>query len=370
MGRHAGSDGGCNKIDFCFLHVWDYNQGDIGRLSSGDLPQDEWVMRPPSILSACGRQASGRAVNGDNGMNTVRKLLGLKSAEAAPPVTPVPPDPNPVATDPVIPRPTTAVFGPPKEFTKPAAQIRYGIHSDIGGRENNEDAALALLISAEMTGGSPPLGIFIVADGMGGHQDGERASSLTARIVAQTILEDVAKPQLNSSGPSGDQAPIAEVLTAAIAAANAAVREQVPGGGTTVTAVVIRGDMAHIAHVGDSRAYLFDDGDLEQITRDHSMAERLREIGQSENLPLRNVLYKAVGASDHVEADSIIRKLPPSSRLLLCSDGMWDSLGDDTLRFLIEQSLDPQEACDRLVSTANTNKVEDNVTALIVQMPD
>ena len=303
-------------------------------------------------------------------MNTVRKLLGLKPAEAAPPPSPVRPDPNPAATDPVIPRPTTAVFGPPKEFTKPTARIRYGIHSDIGGRENNEDAALALLITAEVTGGPPPLGIFIVADGMGGHQDGERASSLTARIVARTIVEEVAKPQLGGVRPNADQPTISEVLVAAITAANAAVREQVPGGGTTVTAVVIRGDMAHIAHVGDSRAYLFDDGDLEQITRDHSMAERLREIGQSENLPLRNVLYKAVGASDNVEADSIIRKLPPSSRILLCSDGMWDSLGDDTLRWLIDQSADPQDACDRMISAANTNKVEDNVTAVVVQMPD
>jgi len=303
-------------------------------------------------------------------MNTMRKLLGLKPAEAAPEVSPVPPDPNPAATDPVIPRPTTAVFGPPKEFTKPATRLRYGVHSDIGGRENNEDAAVAMIISGEMTGAPPPLGIFIVADGMGGHQDGERASSLTARIVARTILEDVARPLLSGSGPSGDQAPIAEVLAAAISAANSAVREQVPGGGTTVTVVVVRGDMAHIAHVGDSRAYLFDDGDLEQITRDHSMAERLREIGQSENLPLRNVLYKAVGASDRVEADSIIRKLPPSSRIVLCTDGLWDSLGDDTMRWLLDQTPDPQEACDRMISAANTNKVEDNVTALIMQMPD
>lgn len=302
-------------------------------------------------------------------MNTMRKLLGLKPAEAAPP-PPATPAADPAATDPMIPRPTTNVFGPPKEFTKPATRIRYGIHSNIGGRENNEDAAVAMLISAEMNSGPPPLGVFIVADGMGGHQDGERASSLAARMVARTILEDVARPLLDSRGPSGDMAPIAEVLAAAIATANSAVRAQVPGGGTTVTAVVLRGDMAHIAHIGDSRAYLFDDGELEQITRDHSMAERLREIGQNENLPLRNVLYKAIGASDHVEPDSIVRKLPPSSRIMLCSDGLWDSLGDDTMRWLIEQSPDPQDACDRMIAAANTNKVEDNVTALIFQMPD
>jgi serine/threonine protein phosphatase PrpC len=264
----------------------------------------------------------------------------------------------------------TNVFAPPKPFVTPSNRVRYGILSNIGGRENNEDAAVAILLSGELTGAPPPVGLFLVADGMGGHKDGERASSLTARKVAYEILKDLIGPMVENRDIDTRVETIQDALANAVRMANAAVRQEVSGGGTTLSCMVMMGEMAHFAHIGDSRAYLFDEGDLEQITRDHSMAERLREIGQDQDLPLRNVLYKAIGAGDQVEPDTISRRLPPGSKVMLCSDGLWDSLGDDTIRWLLDQTPDPQEACERLIAAANTNNVEDNVTAVVVQMPD
>jgi protein phosphatase len=210
---------------------------------------------------------------------------------------------------------------------------------------------------------------------MGGHQDGEHASSITARTLAQFIVNDVVLPQLEERRPSSDQKTIPEVLSEAMSAANASVQDQVPGGGTTATCAVIRGDLAYIAHVGDSRAYLYTDGNLEVVTRDHLLVRRLQELGQltaqeADTHPQRNVLYRAIGQSDSLEIDAATRRLTPSARMLLCSDGLWGVIGDDGIRAILKDCPDPQEACDRLIDAANASGGQDNITAVIIQMPD
>jgi serine/threonine protein phosphatase PrpC len=249
------------------------------------------------------------------------------------------------------------------------------VNNNIGGRSNNEDAAVTLLVNTEVDGSPPSLGLFLVADGMGGHQNGEIASSLTARTVAKYVLTDVLLPQLDAVESSGDQKTIPEILAEATAAANLAVQQQVPGGGTTITCAVLRGDLAYIAHVGDSRAYLLADGNLELITRDHLLVRRLQELGQltaqeADTHPQKNVLYRAIGQSETLEIDAATRRLPPSSRLLLCSDGLWGVIGDHRIKEILDTVADPQEACDRLIEAANNSGGTDNITAVLLQMPD
>lgn len=296
-------------------------------------------------------------------MNLVRKLLGLSSSEPEPArAADTSPLPSKVSM-------STVQLAAPKQFSKPQSRMRYGVRSHIGGRENNEDSAMALLVSAELTGNPPPVGVFMVADGMGGHQHGERASALSVRVIGQMIVGQIVVPFL-AGGEQPDDDAIQEILTETMTVANSAVREEVPGGGNTATVVVVRGETAYIAHVGDSRAYLLDEDEIEQITRDHSMVERLRELGQMDDLPMRNVLYKAIGAGDKVESDSITRRLAPGSMLLICSDGLWDVLGEARIKEILQGADSPQQACDQLVASTNELQGEDNITAVVVQMPN
>lgn len=272
----------------------------------------------------------------------------------------------------------TRPLEPPKAYrtSQPGRRIKYGISSDVGRmRNNNQDGSLTLLANAEVTGNPPTVGLFVVADGMGGHKDGEHASAVTVQTLAHHVVEQILLPQLESRELSADMKTIPEVLAEAMEAANQAVQTSVPNGGTTATCAVIRGDLAYIAHVGDTRAYLITDGHMELVTRDHSLVRRLQELGQltdeeAEVHPQRNVLYRAIGQGDTLEVDAATRRLPPASRLLICSDGLWGVIGEERLTQIVNECEEPQEACDRLVVAANESGGPDNITVIIVQMPD
>lgn len=266
---------------------------------------------------------------------------------------------------------------PPLETVvpQPGQRIRFGALSDPGMvRSNNQDALFSLLLSGASTDDLPDVGIFMVADGMGGHQEGERASAITTRMVARYVLREVVLSLLEQRLNDPDRASIAEVLRAAVHDANDSVNKQIPEGGTTATVTVILGDLAHIAHVGDSRAYLLSEGSLEQITRDHSLVQRLIELDQltpeeAAEHPQRNVLYRAIGQSETLDVDAITRRLPPGSHLLLCSDGLWNMVAEETVAEVIERYSDPQRACAELVQLANDRGGPDNISVILVQMP-
>src|SRR5689334_22112754 len=163
-------------------------------------------------------------------MNLLRKLFGQETPKSASPnvstasVAQTTEDSTPPAAVAPI---NTRKLAPPKEYTTSASRIKIGLNSNIGGRGNNEDSALAFLINEELAGSPPPMGLFVVADGMGGHQDGEHASSITARTLAQYVMSDIVMPQLENRGPNSDTKTIPEVLSEAMAAANASVQDQV-----------------------------------------------------------------------------------------------------------------------------------------------
>jgi serine/threonine protein phosphatase PrpC len=271
----------------------------------------------------------------------------------------------------------TRPLPPPKPFSSKSKNIRFGQASDVGQlRSNNQDASLAVLFSSEVTNNPPPIGFFVVADGMGGHHDGELASALTVQTLVREVVEQVLLPHVDGSQRTAEQKTIPEVLSDSMLAANQAVQEQVPSGGTTATCALIRGDLAYIAHVGDSRAYLISEGNLELITRDHSLVRRLLELGQltpeeAEVHPQRNVLYRAVGQGETLEVDAATRRMPPTSRLLLCSDGLWGVIGDEKIAEILNEYIDDdQEACNKLITTANELGGPDNITAVLVHMPE
>jgi serine/threonine protein phosphatase PrpC len=262
-----------------------------------------------------------------------------------------------------------------KYIPAPGQRLALGQLSDVGMvRGNNQDAMFSMLSSSASSDDLPDFGLFIVADGMGGHHDGEKAAAITIRTVAQYVLEDIFSSLLNQQMNDPARPAIAEVLRAAVQKANETVTEEIPEGGTTVTTTIILGDLAYIAHVGDSRAYLITGTDIEQITRDHSLVQRLIELDQltpeeAAEHPQRNVLYRAIGQNDTLDVDAITRQLSPRSRLLLCSDGLWNMVPEDIILDVVSKYSNPQHACDTLVEMANERGGPDNITVILVQVP-
>jgi protein phosphatase len=261
----------------------------------------------------------------------------------------------------------------PLTTTSGNEHIIFGQASDVGMvRTNNQDAALAFFSTSRSADESPDFGLFIVADGMGGHHDGEKASALTARTIASEIINRIYLSML--LGTPNNEVPISEALEDAVQHANQAVLTKVPDGGTTLTAVTIIGDLAYIAHVGDTRVYLITRDNIEQITRDHSLVQRLIELDQltqeeAVDHPQKNVLYRAVGQSESLEVDKLTRRLPPKSRLLLCSDGLWNQVEEHEIVDIVMRYSNPQEACEKLIAMANSRGGIDNVTAILLQIP-
>lgn len=246
--------------------------------------------------------------------------------------------------------------------------------SDIGQiRERNEDSYLAMDVALQNDDGLMPLGLYIVADGMGGHQKGEIASSLAAQVSAQHIMQDVFLPFLSAEEQNGSRRPINEALIQSVQAANLAVYQQVPEAGTTLTMALVLGHKAYIAHVGDSRAYIFSQASLRQITQDHSLVARLVELGQAtpeEALTHthRNVLYRAIGQAGSLEVDTYLQPFPVGSCLLICSDGLWGMVPDEELADILTYAPTPQLALEQMVTAANRRGGDDNITAVLVFM--
>jgi protein phosphatase len=259
---------------------------------------------------------------------------------------------------------------------KPLPRLKVGWATDVGiVRSHNEDAALVITASHDGDGALPAFGLFVLADGMGGHQSGEIASSLAARAVAHHITRDFYLPALVNQEPDTSQADLRDVLVDAVRAANDNVADQVPGGGTTLTCALLLDSRAYIAHVGDSRAYIVTtEGQLDQVTHDHSLVDRLVELGQltpdeAAVHPQKNVLYRAVGQGGELEVDTYMRTIEVGEQLLLCSDGLWGVVAEAKMIEIVTTSSSLQTACERLVVAANEAGGRDNITAILVKPP-
>ncbi len=252
--------------------------------------------------------------------------------------------------------------------------VSFGQGTDIGSvRTNNQDAAFSFYATTRSATETPDFGLFVLADGMGGHIDGEKASAIAIRVVAQKVLASLYTPMLDLS--NDNQPSITELLQEAVEAANAEVNKAIPDGGTTLTAVILMNNLAYIAHVGDSRLYLINGNNIDQITRDHSLVQRLIELDhitpeEAEDHPQKHVLYRVLGPNETVEVDMLTRRLPARSKLLLCSDGLWGLVENKDILEIVSQSIPPQDACQKLINLANKHGGLDNITVILIHLPD
>lgn len=252
--------------------------------------------------------------------------------------------------------------------------VGYG-HSSGYQREHNEDAIFTLTTNILTDESIEPFGLYIIADGMGGHQYGEIASALSVRGMASHVLNKLFLPWVNHSS-SGIQGSLHEVMQEGIIEAQRMIIKDAPGGGTTLTAALILHNRATITHVGDSRAYLIHpDGKTQILTHDHTLVKRLEELGQitpeeAAIHPQRNVLYRALGQGDPFEPDVDSYQLPESGYLLICSDGLWGVVPQEKVIEVVFAAQNPQEACNILVDTANAAGGPDNISVILVRLPD
>jgi len=249
----------------------------------------------------------------------------------------------------------------------PFAPVAYG-ETDTGSvREHNEDSFAVV----------PHLGLFMVADGIGGAAAGEVASR-TAIEQVQWAVED-GETTWPSDGVANGPESGPRRFIAGIHRANRAIRTLArkdpakKGMGTTFAGVLVMDRCAVIAHVGDSRVYRLRDGKLEQMTRDHSLANHLVEMGlldpdEVDTFPRRNVITRAVGTHESVEVDMRIVDVRSGDAFLLCSDGLTGELDDGEIGAILREHDDPITAVAHLIDTANEKGGSDNVTVVLVQL--
>lgn len=232
---------------------------------------------------------------------------------------------------------------------------KYGYTSHSGlVRQHNEDN---YLIDVE-------LGLWVIADGMGGHACGEVASQIVVDLIHDKI----------KSGTSLKEAIAASHHIVLVAADQ---RLGMPGMGSTVVAARFHHDHYEIAWVGDSRAYIWELGKLKQLTRDHSYVQQMLDSGaisQHEALvhPHRNVITQAIGAGDlqHVDVGTLNIPMYKGQSILLCSDGLTDEVGDSQIATVLASDEKPQQKVEHLLQLAMHNGAKDNVTIILVNAPE
>ncbi|MBP5314169.1 MAG: Stp1/IreP family PP2C-type Ser/Thr phosphatase [Eggerthellaceae bacterium] len=240
--------------------------------------------------------------------------------------------------------------------TQSSPDVRnVGAATDVGYyREHNEDSYLA----------EAPL--FAVADGMGGHNAGEVASKIAIDTLVSRRIKHANPEELGTA-----------IMSANIAILNAAFEgESREGMGTTLTAAVLDGLNLLIGHVGDSRAYVFAEGNLQQITRDHSLVANMVEAGQITEAearvhPKRSIITRALGIDPNMAAPDLYEvELAPGDRILICSDGLTGMVPDEKITVTMRTVKDAQECAETLIKQALQGGGHDNITAIVVNVTD
>ncbi len=259
----------------------------------------------------------------------------------------------------------------------------FYLHQQCGGvtdtgivRDHNEDSLLFLNLTMDNTSTQRIWGAYIVADGMGGHAAGEIASGLAVRGAAEVLLSEYLAPTLDLDSSYDEQQARDIVKRAALQANEYVLNESLARNndmGSTLTMALIVGDRLTIANVGDSRAYLYRDGTMRRITKDHSLVMRLVDLGQitEEDIyshPQRNAVLRSLGDKPDLEVDLFSERLQDGDAILLCSDGLWEMTRDPEIARILAKHADPQHTCTELIQAANQAGGEDNITALLVRL--
>ena len=238
--------------------------------------------------------------------------------------------------------------------------IRSYAITDIGRRRQlNQDF---IYLSETPIGNLP--NVFIVADGMGGHNAGDYAS----RCAVETVVDEI--------GASFEKSP-SRILGGAIEKANTLIRRRAredvaySGMGTTMVAATCIGGYLEVANVGDSRLYVIRDT-IEQITQDHSLVEEMVRMGgldkeSARNHPDKNIITRAIGARDDIEPDFFSQELQPGDIVLLCSDGLTNMVDDEAIYHILKEGTSLKDRVEELVETANRNGGKDNISVIVIE---
>lgn len=275
-----------------------------------------------------------------------------------------------------------------------AAQIAFpnGVHllaasdSDAGNvrrSEPNEDSTLVLQLQRVHESQATPVGVFIIADGMGGHDNGQGASRMTINVISEKLVRELLSPLLvaeKNGGLTASIQPMEEdsliaLFKGAVEEANNVLvqtnQHDKTDMGSTITGFMIVGDSAYVINVGDSRTYMLREGTLYQLTTDHSLVGQLVAGGLIEpddvyTHPQRSQIFRSLGDKMNVQVDDFKQQLLPGDILLSCSDGLWEMVRNPQITDILNNAHDPQTACMQLIEAANANGGEDNVSAAIV----
>ena len=233
--------------------------------------------------------------------------------------------------------------------------------TDIGRkRQLNQDF---IYLSETPIGNLP--NVFIVADGMGGHNAGDYAS----RYAVETVVEEI--------GASFEKNPV-KIMGRAIDKANAMIRQRaredvsLNGMGTTMVIATCMGKYLEVANVGDSRLYVVHENRIEQVTQDHSLVEEMVRMGgidraSARNHPDKNIITRAIGARDYIEADFFNLELQTGDMILLCSDGLTNMIEDDVIYRILTNGRSLKNRVEELVETANQNGGKDNISVIVIE---
>jgi protein phosphatase len=241
--------------------------------------------------------------------------------------------------------------------------------TDVGQRrDHNEDAFLV----------EEPLGLFIVADGMGGHAGGGTASRLAVETIHAAVQHArEAEPEVFGAGKGVEDSALPDVLREAVEEACAVIFRtaqadpELAGMGTTVTAALVDGPTAFVAHVGDSRCYLLREGRIYQVSEDHSLVNEQLKAGaispdEAKHSRFKNIITRSVGFEQQVQVDLMGLELEAGDALVLCCDGLSNLVDDPEILHIVgESSLDV--APGRLVALANDRGGDDNITVIVIR---
>jgi protein phosphatase len=248
--------------------------------------------------------------------------------------------------------------------------FRVGAATDIGRKRSQNQDNIA---------SCPEIGLFVVADGMGGHRGGETASAMAVQVIPEVVRASVGKGDWNSR----------ELISEAILEANNRIFErsqnqpQLQGMGTTTVSFLFKGNTLTIGHVGDSRAYFFRDGALWQMTRDHSLVQEKLRAGMITRAEvktdrMKNVITRSVGFEMDVNVETYEMEVQPGDVFLLCSDGLSGLVEDDQIAEILRDRLKSErqdstaleEAVRALITAANSNGGDDNISTILVEVSE
>jgi serine/threonine protein phosphatase PrpC len=253
---------------------------------------------------------------------------------------------------------------------------------DVRRSEPNEDSTLVLMLERVHESQAVPAGVFIIADGLGGHDNGQVASHLTISIIAERMVRELLGTPLaaekagetREATKPHDEDALVSLLQSTIEDANTAICEvnqrDKTDMGSTITGFMAVGDYAYILNVGDSRTYMVRGGQIYQLTTDHSLVGQLVAGGliQPEDVythPQRSQIFRSLGDKLNVQIDIFKQQLHPGDILLGCSDGLWEMVRNPQIESILNNASDPQTACTQLLEAANTNGGEDNISAVV-----